>query len=395
MSLKGENILCVTSEWSGFTDIFEDKEPRGMPAFFKIIEGMSKQGAKVYIIVFSESLRTGVRKLKLNSNIHIIIILRWELKKIKSLILFTINSFKIFFITKKINPSFIYSLGVAGYMGKISSFLLKKPIGVRLFGINKYYKKYIEIGKIRFFFNSPLIFSIFYFKNNFILATDDGSRANDLFNSLGNKETDFYFWKNGYDSNYNLKNFKSDKKNPYIFYPARIAEKKQQIIAVNLLNELLNRGYSSFHLKIAGHITDKKYFNSLINYASKLRVESRVEYCGILNREKLLRFMNESVAVLSLQKISNLGNTAIEALNSKSVFLSYREPALEKFLENKKSAILIENIDEAVEEIGNVFNNVDYNSKIRKNGQSALKSNFWSWEERIQKEIGLIKLTMS
>ena len=395
MLLQGENILYITSEWSGLTDIFKKEEPRGMPAFFNTLNGLSIEGANVRIIVFSESLKTGVIKIQLNSYRYVAIILPWELKAIKKPFVLLKNIYRVFFITKKINPSFIYSLGVAGYIGKIPSILLKIPIGVRLFGINKYYKLYTEIKKIRFLFHSPLLFSIFYFKSNFILATDDGSKADELFKCLGNKNTNFYFWKNGYDSNLKFNNNRSIQKNPYIFYPARIASKKQQIKAVDLLKKLLDNGYNSVNLKLAGHITDKKYYKDIIIYASKIGIEHKIEYCGVLEKEKLFSYMNEALVVLSLQKISNLGNTTIEALNSKSVLLSFKEPSLEEFLQNKKSAILVTNMNDAVDEIGTLLNDPDYDTGIRKNGYKALTSYLKSWEQRISEEIDLIKLTLS
>ena len=150
MLLQGENILYITSEWSGLTDVFKKKEPRGMPAFFNTLNGLSMEGANVRIIVFSESLKTGVIKIQINSYRYVTIILPWELKAIKKPFVLLKNIYRVFFITKKIKPSFIYSLGVAGYMGKVPSILLKIPIGVRIFGINKYYKIYTKIKKFRF-----------------------------------------------------------------------------------------------------------------------------------------------------------------------------------------------------------------------------------------------------
>ncbi len=230
---------------------------------------------------------------------------------------------------------------------------------------------------------------LFSLRSKFILATDDGSRADKLNQIIGNKKNTFYYWKNGVQIEIGAIAKLVDS-GAFLFYPSRIAEKKQQVEAVKLLHSLRQKGNDKLSLILVGHISDQQYFDEVFCYAKYLGVEKQVVYKGLMEKDELLSYMKHAQAVVSFQKVSNLGNVLIEALSCESLVVSYDEPALSEFLVHGESAILISEIDEAANILNKIFSDSEMNYKIRKNSKVALLSMFDDWDKRVRSEIELI-----
>jgi len=392
-SFSGKKILYVTSTWAGLLDVLtgESKQPKGMPAFFYPLIELGRQGAKIDLIVFSDQI---IDKKKITDTYFInttITILPWPRdKRVRSILVLFSSFFRLYLRAKRKEPDFIYALGTRGVLGVLVSKILKVPVGVRVFGINKYFEYYKALGTFKFILRSPLFFLSFRLKSDFLLATDDGSVADKLFQEIGSKDTKFLFWKNGFDPIV-LFDHKEIVGKPFMLYPSRISDKKQQIKAVDLLYALDIKGYKSIRLKLVGHVTDQKYYDKVFEYANSLGLRQRVEFCGTFEKKVLFNYMKQAEVVLSLQKVSNLGNTLIEALNCESVVLSYKEPPLEAFLENGESAILVDNLSSAADAVLSILNRPELAVKMRRSGKSALYSEFDNWDNRVCKELALIK----
>jgi glycosyltransferase involved in cell wall biosynthesis len=391
-SFSRKKIVYVTSAWAGLIDVLtgDRNQPKGMPAFFYPLIELRDQGAIIELIVFTSQLsnRQIVSSIYLK-NISITI-LPWPYRKSIFLLFVLIYSFiQMHLVIKKAKPDFIYALGVTGVLGLISSKILNIPVGVRVFGINKYFKNYMTFGKIKFIVSSPLLFLLFRLKSDFLLATDDGSSANKLFQKIGNKKSKILFWKNGFNSDI-LFSDKDVEDKPFILYPSRILDKKQQVKAVELLHFLDLKGCKSMKLKLVGHITSQKYFDQVFEYVKSVGLQGRVQYCGTLDKKELFSHMKGAEVVLSLQKTSNLGNTLIEALSCESVVLSYKEPSLEAFLKNGESAILVDNISSAGVAILAIQEHPALAIRLRKQGKKALYSEFENWNDRISNELAQI-----
>lgn len=176
----------------------------------------------------------------------------------------------------------------------------------------------------------------------------------------------------------------------FLYYPSRISVKKNQIAAIKLLQLLIKKTNLKIDLILSGQISDNKYYSFLVEYIKKNNLNSCVKYVGVLNKKDVYLKMKKSLAVLSLQKISNLSNILLEALYNKSLVVSFKEKLLNEFLENSKSAILIKNIDEGVNEISKIMNNKGKMNLIKKEGKKKLEEHFLQWNIRAKKEIELI-----
>lgn len=394
-SLSGRRISYVTSAWAGLEDVLDKGlKPKGMPAFFHPLHELAERGAQIDLVVLSDS-NSSYENVESDyfKNTRVTVLPWPKGKSLKSIVLLFNTLIKLFQHLRGSKPEFIYALGTTGAFGVIIAKMLRVPVGVRIFGINKYYELYKQIGKARFALKSPLLFMLFKLRSKFILATDDGSNADKLNKQIGHRSNKFLFWKNGFDSGY--ESVQVNEQQPFLLYPSRISDKKQQIKALELIECLNALGEERITLKLVGHITEQAYFDKLMAVAKEKGLDERIEYHGSIEKKQLFGLMRESVAVLSLQKISNLGNTLIETLNCESIALSYNEPALNAFLEDGKSAILVNDVHDAAEEVIDLLNDPESSRAMRVEGKKALYSFFSTWEKRVDDELNEIACVIS
>lgn len=388
-SFKNKKILYVTSEWSALTDVLsgESEKPRGMPAFIKPLQAFKKEGADILLIILSDSEIRSVKSVILNG-IYIKKII-WPSSKSAKGVLKLILCFKqVYKIAKEYAPDFIYSMGSAGALGLLVAKLIKVPVGVRIFGTNIYYPRLKQQGTLRFIMSSPLLSLLFRCKSDFILATNDGSESDQIYRLIGNKKSKFKFWRNGVDLPVEVK-----KKQGYqdsIFYPGRICEKKQQVKAVQLLAKLHAAGEKKIKLLLAGHVTEPAYLEEVFVVAKKLGVDKKVKYLGTIETSDVYQIMASSLAVLSLQKVSNLSNVLLESLACGAILISYDEVALSQILQKDTSAILITSIDEIVPKLCEIKKDPQKEVAMRNQAKIVAQTQLVSWSKRIEEERKLI-----
>ncbi|NOH65231.1 glycosyltransferase [Vibrio rotiferianus] len=386
-----DTIIYVTSDWSGLKDVLLEKgaTPKGMPAFFKPLEELNRRNVKVELIILTSEFKQADVSSDYFTNTNVTVLPWPNSKSIKAAYDIARAVFRICSIIRSVKPSFVYSLGPKGVAGTIAAKLTNTPVGVRIFGINTYHEKYKLQGELKFALNSPLVYLMFKLRSKFMLATNDGSRSDLLNQDIGHKSNEFKYWTNGFDCSSNEFNI-STKTSGYIIYPSRISEKKQQLEAIKILEDLHSLGHQDIKLLLAGHLTDEKYWKNIESYIQNSNLSQHVQYLGVLDKNSLIRHMQGSICVLSIQKVSNLSNVLLEALSCNSVVLSYQEPALCNFLEHEKSAFLINDNREAAQLISTLIKDASLQYKLRSKGREALEKHVDPWHIRVNREVDLI-----
>jgi glycosyltransferase involved in cell wall biosynthesis len=176
---------------------------------------------------------------------------------------------------------------------------------------------------------------------------------------------------------------------PYLLYPARITRWKQQHLAVEILEKLHKKGIK-IKLLFAGHMDDSNYWNEIQQKVRMLNLDDYVNYIGTVNKNQLYCLYNNAFAVLSLYKYSNLGNVVIEALTQGSLVVSLNDGSLDHIIINGYNGILVDNMDQAAEQIMFLMESPDSANKIRRNAKQKARMDFKTWEERSDEEINLI-----
>ena len=268
--------------------------------------------------------------------------------------------------------------------GIIAAKLLRKKIVVRVYGTNKYRDELHRLGKLRFMIKYPLVFMSFFISSDILIATDDGSKSNEIFDSIG-RSKEFYFLRNGYPKNIPI----TLKRKPYILCVGRIEKKKNQIGAINFFQEAIKFN-KEITLKIIGETSSVTYLQELKKLINASDYKDKIEILGGITKEELFNIYQKSDAILSFQQNSNFGNAVIEALSSGTILFTYPERVFEEININHKEDIIFSNTSE--KELARTYINLTQQEKdsIRKHSRSALENIIPSWENRASKEVSII-----
>ena len=183
---------------------------------------------------------------------------------------------------------------------------------------------------------------MFFISSDALIATDDGSRADEIFSRIGSAK-EFYYLKNGLPKNVDVNN----SSRHILLCVGRIERKKNQIFAIDFFNKIAKKN-DDILLKFIGEVSCAQYLGELELAIEKSNFSSRIKIVGPLRKVDLCRYYSECEAVLSFQENSNFGNVAIECLHSGCLFITFKEDSFVNLSRssNNKVALLGESVTE-------------------------------------------------
>lgn len=387
-------ILYVTPVWSGFYGLLfnEEKLESGMPAFIKPLKALIEAGHQVDLFLLTadhkKELKIGPKWLKKAKITRCL----WANSKIK----FVFELARIYFLLskelKRQNYDFIYAHGPMAFLSSLVGRWRKIPVGARIYGTFLCDEVGRGISRFKILRKHPFEFLSFVSPYKFILITNDGTKGDVVYKYLNkneNRSIQKFFWLNGVDYDVYCVN-DCVKSKQVLFYPARVAPWKRQLLAVKLLQQLIAKG-GDFNLKIAGQLYDNTYWQEIKTYIKKNNLSDRVEYLGTLTHAKTLEYYRNSFAVLSLYEYSNLGNVVIEATSSGSIVISLNDGSLNGVIEHRINGIIQNNIEDLVNDIILLHGNEKLINNMRKNACTMAKKNFLRWDQRCKNERNVIE----
>ena len=207
--------------------------------------------------------------------------------------------------------------------GIIAAKLFKKKIVVRVYGTNKYRNELHSLGKLRFMIKYPLVFMSFFISSDILIATDDGSKSNEIFDSIGRSKSSISLEMDI------LEIFQLHSKENHTYCVGRIEKKKNQIGAINFFQEAVKYN-KNLTLKIIGEISSPIYLQELKKLINVSNCRDKIEILGGITKEELFKIYQKSDAILSFQQNSNFGNVVIEALSTGTILFTYPEKIFEE-----------------------------------------------------------------
>lgn len=389
------SILYVTGLWSGLADVLcGGSTPRGMPAFIRPLKALGEHGFEVDLLILSAQplkLNLGVDWLKRE---QITVITPWLS------ILGMVGALAGFYghIRHRLRQKrydFVYGQGTVGTLGVLAAQQRSIPCGQRLYGISYFLKEFERrrLGrweKARVFFRHPLHYMAFSLAKSFLLVTNDGTRADTVYQQIGNRDAEFLFWLNGVDAApaESSRVPTETAAEPILLYPGRIDRFKRQHLAIELLNKL--KASQELRLVFVGHDYDTSYRRELDALVDKYGLNERIAFLGPLPYQRLQELYQSSLAVLSFYDVSNLGNVAIEALASGALLISLADGSLDGIVVNSESALLVRDMDEASQALAGILAEPAAAWRIRQAARETAHKHFESWDKRVEREIARI-----
>lgn len=238
-------------------------------------------------------------------------------------------------------------------------------------------------------------------EKNFLLATNDGSRTDKLFNMLGiqAKKYRFYFWTSGISipESQPVVDFETQGDYPKTYDPMalsminRIANVKRQDRAVHILGELHRRGYP-FHLYLVGDVSSQTMLDATKRAIEDNCVSDFVHFEGGKSQNECRQYARNSFATL-LPCEWNRVNIFYEVLSEGSVIVTNDNHSIDEFIEPDVNCLLYEddNFAEAAEKIIALMSDPERNRSIRTAAYNTAKDKLMSLEKRFGMEVQLVE----
>jgi glycosyltransferase involved in cell wall biosynthesis len=372
-----------------------------MPAFFKPLLALVAEGHEIDVVVADPTNGPPPRSPAERLGVRSLVCVPWRMdspagKARSAWALYSAIS------RRMPEAEFVYCHGAIGTLGSVVARRAGVPCGARLYGVHAIAGDLQARKEGRFSdrllaaFRRPLQYFAFRIPKRFLLVTDDGSCGAMVQDRVGAPKFRFHCWMNGVDLEpaQPLEALDPDA-DPILFYPARIGRKKRQHLAIELLSKLPVEHRGRVRLKLAGHTNDEAYAAELGELAASLGVGAQVEFLGSIPKTEVARLSREAVAVLSVQRHSNLGNAALEALVRGSVVISVNDGSLDCVVRSGESGFLVEDMTEGAEVVGRLLESPELRLQIGQAASVSARSTLQSWEARVRREVEEVLSTSS
>jgi len=238
-------------------------------------------------------------------------------------------------------------------------------------------------------------------RKNFLLATNDGSRADELYDILGirKKKFPFFFWRSGVyiPETQPIVDFEKTGDYPWTYDPMalsminRIADVKRQDRAARILGELHKRGYP-FHLYLVGTVDSMDMLNATMAIAEEYGIKEYIHVEGGKTQSECRRYARNSFATL-LPCEWNRVNVLYEVMGEGSVVITNDNHSIDEFIENGVNCLVYEEDQyaQAADKIIALINDPDRIKGLRTAAYHTAITKFLSLEKRFGLEAKLVE----
>jgi len=403
------NILYLTPEFSTSKGYLLNKDaPSGMPGQVKFIEYIKNTNNRLLIIAEFRNYPLGQSErgnIKINHtpgylDTFILKLIHYFFPIVARKINYFLIFIKYYFVIRQFKPDIIYGCWYFGAgLGSYCSFTFSVPLIIRMFGtglVTKIDKLDSIIKNIK---TNGEYFHVYPFtvKSDAMIITADGTCGDKIASKLGFPDEKLFKLYNGIDSIYNNSSFNADlikklysiPEDAFLFtYTGRLAGWKRTDRLLQVFKEINNRHENSF-LLIGGFGRDQL---EIERFAKKHKFSKRIKITGKLEQDKIFEILSISDVHLSLNDMTNLTNTTIEALSMGCAVVAVDVGETSEILKTGHNSILVKkDINGIVDNIIDLINDEPKRKKLGKNAIEDIKNKFYSWDERFEKELKILK----
>jgi glycosyltransferase involved in cell wall biosynthesis len=269
--------------------------------------------------------------------------------------------------------------------------LFRVPFMIRAYGIHNY-KKGVEGTALEVLSKPDLI--IYKIPSNGYIISNDGTMGKKVATRLGVNNEDILFVLDGVN---NPANNKQDRKKTRLdfgippnkkvaLYAGRLIEWKRVDRLLRVFALVKEKIGNNVLLVVAG---DGPLRKSLMKLSSELTLENNVIFLGSINHENLRILYSFSDLYVSLQDLTNLSNSVLEAMTQGLCVIAGDSGGTRDVIANMKNGVLVplsEN-EKTADIIATLLSNDELRQKIGREGQKYAETTFLDWENRMKKEL--------
>lgn len=397
-------ILYVTPMWEAVADAMTNgEETKGMPGFYRPVKKMTELGhqVEIYFICFSPESERLIKKIGSIHTLYNAKIVGWTCFQKASRIRLLWQEARLYGTIskdmKRILADKQYDFVYAQSRYSLGAIITANQLGVAC-GIREYGVSVRTLG-LRERMRNLFSYLEYRANANFMLITDDGTKGVEAHKIFAGKKPvhDFYYWKSGVEINdptaEELAEVADSLQYPALIHVARIAGWKRQDRSIEILDKLNHLGIKA-HLYLVGQASMEQgsYPQQLREKCFALGLEQQVHFTGGVGKKQVAAYARCCTAALLMSDLSNLGNVFHELLANGAITVSIDDSdSLNEFIEQGNNGFLASDIEEAAMILTKIIKNEVDVEKIRMNARLTSCSKMCSWDERVDKEIALIK----
>jgi glycosyltransferase involved in cell wall biosynthesis len=401
-------ILYITPEFSGSKSFFMNGSSwRGMPGQKYFFQQVFTGEYEVFIIAQLSGCGAGTwKKEKIEASYFSTKepnILSRVLYRYFPSTVFPLYYWKVFLKyykrVKAFNPDIIYGCWTFGAgVGDLFARIFRRPLVVRMFGtgLAKYLPEWDHIRHLLAPYEYFVRTLPFKAKSNALIVTADGTFGDVIAAKLGYPAERVHKLKNGVDFKHGecvdkieirkRWNIPTDK---FIFtYTGRLEGWKRTDRVLRVFREVHAVAKNLF-LVLGGYGLDEQ---AIQEYAETNNFSKDLLITGPIEHEQVQDILSMSDIHLSLNDLTNLTNTTIEAMASGCCVVALDVGETRDLLINEYNGLLIDlnDVDMLPRVLLDLMKDPEKRELLSKNAVKTIKSDFMTWNERIKLEFELM-----
>jgi len=375
--------------------------PKGLPAYYKLIEELSNKGIPLTILFHCRKPLKGIEGVKIirikRINAKIIVLpcystgfIPWRIEyKLNRIFHFIV----LLFLVAILKPALIYT--DKSHRKEAAFFaLIGKAVFLRMYGVTKDLCDFMKKNERKTI--KSLTYYSFLSKFSYALGTLDGSEIEAFFLKYLHPSVPRDILLNGVDflpgeseSNFDLRyEYNIDRKKKIILFIGRFSQEKGVFEYLELIKTLsqLTDGFIALMIGY-GPLED-----DLKEAVKRYKLTNIIKILGSIEHSKVLNVMSQSDLMVSFNKEGNLCNTVLEALRVCLPVLTYKDKHTSSLY--RDTIPLVGKDDSAMCISKKVYRLITDDQELnilRKKIERFSNKNLYSWQYRIEKEVEIIK----
>ena len=379
-----------------------DETLSGLPAFYYPLKMLLEQGHTVDMLLWSPLEHTVVESEHFKNENLI------QIKPKYSGILGTLElPVRLARETRKLlklkHYDFVYGMAEGSHAGVNVAAKMGIPCALRQYGTQEMANVLEPMKKgirrwLRAFKEYTYITLSMISRKSFILATNDGSRADELYDILGikKKKFDFFFWRSAVmiPKEQPIVNLDASGSYPDEYDPLsismvrRIADVKRQDRAAKILGEVHKRGVK-MHLHLIGDVSSQEMLNATKKVIEEYNIEDYVHFVGGQPQSVCRKYARNSLATLLVSEWNRV-NIFYEVMGEGSVVLTNNNHSIDEFVDDNENCLVYDTEAEAAERLIALINDKEKILRIRRNAHETAIEKFMTVEKRFGMEAQLV-----
>ena len=396
------HCVFITRMFSGLFETIETGHwnPTGIPTVVRLVEELAAKGQVTWIVV----CKTPAESAVVNNRFATLTFGNVTMRVVPFLPLFSsskadgfLNDLLLLFRINRLLPRSGKSLFYCDRSNLLIAAYLKvakhAPVVIRILGLYPDQKALALNLSTKLL--SPLAALAYRVKFDLAVCSQDGSGIEYYLAKLLNPKTERALLLNGVEMP-NVVPPPRDKNTVSILFVGKLIEEKGILECIEAATLLAEKG-APFKLTVAG----KGHLGAVIEaMVKKHKLEKHVILAGSLGRDKIRGYYADADVYVSLNKLGNLSNTVLEAMAAgKCIAMLASDPVArtDEYTEKtvpEEAAVRVSRQDTARDlavKLEELLRSREKISAYSENMRRFAKGFLWSWEDRMEHELGLLE----